>query len=321
MAYLNTYVVFPSAYVSFVTTVALFIFLTVYVINSIDKENKLDSKIEVEYTFNEGTNSIYLLNKNGYLVKAKTLITSKDKTKQIESILNSLTIGNDNSFPDELKGTIPKNTKVLEIRYDKESVTINFSKEFLNLKKDIEKKTIESIVYSIFDLKEVKEIYIEVEGKLLNEYPNSKEKIYYPLNKDIGINNEYSITSRNDINKTVIYYLEKINNENYYVPVTKYENNRDDKIKVVIDSLTTNYIYEPNLMSVLNTNLKLNSYNKEDNVFFLDFNNYLYDKNQKLVEEVIYSISYSVFDNYDVNNIVFMVDGKNVKSVMLSDVK
>lgn len=305
----------------FVTTVALFIFLTIYVINGIDNENKLDSKIEVEYTFNEGTNSIYLLNKNGYLVKAKTLITSKDKTKQIESILNSLTIGNDNSFPDELKGTIPKNTRVLEIRYDKESVTINFSKEFLNLKKDIEKKTIESIVYSIFDLKEVKEIYIEVEGKLLNEYPNSKEKIYYPLNKDIGINNEYSITSRNDINKTVIYYLEKINNENYYVPVTKYENNRDDKIKVVIDSLTTNYIYEPNLMSVLNTNLKLNSYNKEDNVFFLDFNNYLYDKNQKLVEEVIYSISYSVFDNYDVNNIVFMVDGKNVKSVMLSDVK
>lgn len=305
----------------FVTTVALFIFLTIYVINGIDKENKLDSKIEVEYTFNEGTNSIYLLNKNGYLVKAKTLITSKDKTKQIESILNSLTIGNDNSFPDELKGTIPKNTKVLEIRYDKESVTINFSKEFLNLKKDIEKKTIESIVYSIFDLKEVKEIYIEVEGKLLNEYPNSKEKINYPLNKNIGINNEYNITNRNDINKTVIYYLEKINNDNYYVPVTKYENNRDDKIKVVIDSLTTNYIYEPNLMSVLNTNLKLNSYNKEDNVFFLDFNNYLYDKNQKLVEEVIYSISYSVFDNYDVNNIVFMVDGKNVKSVMLSDVK
>ena len=305
----------------FVTTVALFIFITVYVISGIDSENKLDSKIEVEYTFNEGTNSIYLLNKDGYLVKAKTLITSKDKTKQIESILNSLTIGNDNSFPDELKGTIPKNTKVLEIRYNKESVTINFSKEFLNLKKDIEKKTIESIVYSIFDLKEVKEIYIEVEGKLLNEYPNSKEKINYPLNKNIGINNEYSITSRNDINKTVIYYLEKINNENYYVPVTKYENNRDDKIKVVIDSLTTNYIYEPNLMSVLNTNLKLNSYNKEDNVFFLDFNNYLYDKNQKLVEEVIYSISYSVFDNYDVNNIVFMVDGKNVKSVMLNDVK
>ena len=305
----------------FVTTVTLFIFLTVYVIGTIDKENKLDSKVEVEYTFNEGTNSIYLLNKDGYLVKAKTLVTSKDKIKQIEAILNSLVEGNDNSFPDELRGTIPKNTKVLEIRYDKESVTINFSKEFLNVKKNIEKKTIESIVYSIFDLKEVKEIYIEVEGILLNEYPNSKEKIYYPLNKSIGINNEYNITSRNDINKTVIYYLEKINNDNYYVPVTKYENNRDDKIKVIIDSLTTNYIYEPNLMSVLNTNLKLNGYNKEDNVFFLDFNNYLYDKNQKLVEEVIYSISYSIFDNYDVNNIVFSIDGKNVKTVMLSDVK
>ncbi|MBP3799894.1 MAG: hypothetical protein ILA19_02815, partial [Bacilli bacterium] len=95
----------------FVTTITLFIFLTVYVISGIDKEDKLDSKVEVEYTFNEGTNSIYLLNKDGYLVKAKTLITSKDKTKQIEAILNSLIEGNDNSFPDELKATIPKNTK------------------------------------------------------------------------------------------------------------------------------------------------------------------------------------------------------------------
>ena len=305
----------------FITSLALFIFLFVYVINIIDKDNKLDSKMEVEYTFNKGTNSIYLMNKDGYLVKTKTLITSKDKIKQIEDIINSLIIDNDNSFPDELKGTIPKNTKILEIKYDQEIVTLNFSKEFLNLKKDMEEKTIQSIVYSIFALKDIKGIYINVESKPLSEYPDSKEKINYPLDKSIGINNRYDITSRNDINKTVVYYLEKINNDNYYVPVTKYENNRDDKIKVIIDSLSTNYIYEPNLMSVLNTNVKLNSYNKEENVFFLDFNNYLYDKNNKVLEEVIYSISYSVFDNYDVNNIVFSVDGKNVKTVMLSDVK
>ena len=143
----------------FITSLALFIFLFIYVINIIDKDNKLDSKMEVEYTFNEGTNSIYLINKDGYLVKAKTLITSKDKIKQIEDIINSLIIDNDNSFPDELRGTIPKNTKILEIKYDKELVTLNFSKEFLNLKKDTEEKTIESIVYSIFALKDIKGIY------------------------------------------------------------------------------------------------------------------------------------------------------------------
>lgn len=305
----------------FITSIALFIFLTIYCLKSIDKDNRLDSKMVVEYTFNTGANSIYLINKDGYLVKAKTLITSKDKIKQIEDILTSLIIDNDNNFPDELKGTIPKNTEILDIKYEEKLVTIDFSKNFLNLKKDTEEKTLQSIVYSLFDLKDIKGINILVEGKSFDKYPNSKEKINYPLDKSIGINNKYDITSRNDINKTVVYYIENINNENYYVPVTKYENNRDDKIKVIIDSLSTNYIYEPNLMSVLNTNIKLNSYNKEDNVFFLDFNNYLYDKNNKVLEEVIYSISYSVFDNYDVNNIVFSVDGKNVKNVMLKDVK
>ena len=180
---------------------------------------------------------------------------------------------------------------------------------------------IESIVYSVIDLKDVDGVYIKVEGKILEEMPNSKNKIRYPLNKSIGINKEYNLNSRSNINKTVVYYLEDIDNKNYYVPVTKYLNTKDDKIKVIIDALTTSYIYEKNLMSFLNTDLKLNQYNEEENVFFLDFNNQLYNKNNKILEEVIYSISYSVFDNYDVNSIVYSVNGKNIKTVFLEELK
>ncbi len=72
-------------------------------------------------------------------------------------------------------------------------------------------------------------------------------------------------------------------------------------------------------MSFLNSNAKLNSYSEKENVFFLDFNTNLYDSKDKVLEEVIYSISYSIFDNYDVGSIVFSVDGKNIKTVSLMD--
>ena len=304
-----------------ITSIALFVFLTVYIIGCFDKENVMDVNLELEYVTGIGTHDIYLLNKNNYLVKSKILLTENSQEKEIEAILNNLIIHNNNSVPNELRGTIPRKTKILNINYDEEYVTINFSKEFLNVGLESEEKEIESIVYSLFSLKNIKGIFIQVEGKLLDRYPNSKNKIEYPLTKNIGINKVYNFDKRNDIHKVVVYYLEEIDNNNYYVPVTKYVNDNQDKIKVIIDSLTTNYIYEPNLMSFLNTDVKLNSYNKEENVFFLDFNSNLYDKNNKILEEVVYSISYSVFDNYDVLSIVFSVDGENVKTVSLSDLK
>ena len=48
---------------------------------------------------------------------------------------------------------------------------------------------------------------------------------------------------------------------------------------------------------------------------FLNFNKYLFDDNDKLLEEVLYTISYSVFDNYDVNVISFEVDNKKIKQI------
>ena len=132
-------------------------------------------------------------------------------------------------------------------------------------------------------------------------------------------NKSYNITNRKDINKVVVYYLENIDDINYYVPVTKYVNDSRDKIKIVIDSLTTSYIYEPNLMSLLNASTKLNSYKEEEGVMFLDFNNNIYNNNDTILEEVIYSICYSIFDNYEVNSVVLTVDNDNQKQVNKSE--
>ena len=49
--------------------------------------------------------------------------------------------------------------------------------------------------------------------------------------------------------------------------------NNQDKIKVIIEQLSTSPIYETSLMSFLNVSTKLLNYEKIDNTLKLNFNN------------------------------------------------
>ena len=299
----------------FVTTLSLFILLIVYSLPTLEEPYTLKTNLEIENTTGLYTNNLYLLNSDGYLVKSKIFLDSSDLEGKIKEILNELTIQEENRFPKGLYPYIPKETKVLNVLCGERQVTIDFSDEFLNMKVNREKQIISGIVYSILDLGEVDEVIILVEGEVLKEYPNTHEEIDSPLTKDIGINKEYNLTSRNDISKVVVYYLSEIDDNLYYVPVTKYVNDNRDKIKIIIDELATSYIYESNLMSFLHSNVQLLDYYEQENVLFLNFNDYLFDSDDKILEEVLYSIAYSVFDNYDVSMVMFEVNNQYVNQI------
>ena len=130
-----------------------------------------------------------------------------------------------------------------------------------------------------------------------------------------------NINSRNNIKKVVVYYLENIDDNIYYVPVTKYINDERERIDIIIDELTTSYIYEPNLMSFLSSNTKLSSFSEKENIMFLNFNNIINSNEDKILEEVKYSLAYSVFDNYEVESVVFMENDKLIDQVTKKDLK
>lgn len=299
----------------FITTLSLFIFLVVYSLPTLDNSYVLKTNLEIESTTGLATDNIYLLNDDGYLVKSRVLLEGATLENKIAEILNQLTVRDENHFPKGLFPYIPKGTKVLNILHGEGKVTVDFSHEFLNMDVYTEKQIISGVVFSILDLGDVEEVIILVEGEVLREYPNTKEGLSSPLTKNIGINQEYNLTSRDDISKVVIYYLSRINDEMYYVPVTKYLNDSRDKIKIIIDELSTSYIYEPNLMSFLHSQVELLDYYEQENVLFLNFNKFLFDSDDKVLEEVLYSISYSVFDNYDVSMVMFEVNSQFVGQV------
>ena len=299
----------------FVTTLSLFVLLVAYSLPSLDDTYTLKTNLEIESATGLATDNIYLLNSNGYLVKSRILLESTDLEKKIREILEQLTVEDDNYFPKGLFPYIPQDTKVLNVLCGEKQVSIDFSKEFLDMSVDLEKQIVSGIVYSILDLDDIQEVIILVEGQLLKEYPNTHEALPSPLTRDIGINKEYNITSRNDISKVVVYYLSEIDDELYYVPVTKYVNDERDKIKIIIDELSSSYIYEANLMSFLHSNVELLDYYEQENVLFLNFNDYLFDSSDKVLEEVLYSIAYSVFANYDVSMVMFEVNDQHIDEI------
>ena len=303
----------------FITTMSLFIIMTIYLIPLTEKT--LETNLEFEYITDLANSSIYLLDDNNYLVKTKVLLDNEKIEDNIKSIINNLTITNESKFPDQLKAIIPKNTKLKTITVDNDLVTLDFSKELLNIDEGLSVKLIEAIVYSITELDNITKVNIEVDSLPLETYPNSNKKITLPLTRDIGINNEYTYNTLDNITKVVIFYGEDIDSDFYYVPVTKYINNNDnkDKIDIIVEELTTSYIYEDNLRSILNENVELIDKEIVDSdLFILNFNSALFDSNSILKEEVLYTLSYSVFANYDVNTISFEVDNKEVKTITKS---
>lgn len=303
----------------FITTMSLFIIMTIYLIPLTEKT--LETNLEFEYVTDLANSSIYLLDDNNYLVKTKVLLDEDNIEDNIKNIISNLTISSNSKFPDNLKAIIPKNTKLNNITIEDDLVIIDFSKELLNIDEELSHKLIESIVYSITELNDINRVNITVDSNPLETYPNSTKKITMPLTRDIGINNEYVYNTLDNITKVVIYYGEDINDDIYYVPVTKYLNNNanKDKIDIIVEELTTSYIYEDNLRSILNENVEL--IDKEivdEDLLILNFNNALFDSNSTIKEEVLYTLSYSAFSNYDVNTISFRVDNKDIETVKRS---
>ena len=311
-----------------VATLTLFILVIIYLMPDSVSNKKLNIKNDdIEYIYSNNIDIIYLLDSNDYIARTKISSSeAKDTNAKVVEIIEGLTIdGNkSNIIPNGFRSIIPIGTRVLNLNIDNKLLTINFSKELLDVKKEYEEKMIEAITYSLTSLEEIDKLVIQVEGKRLEKLPKNNIMLPSILDKSYGINKVYNITNTHDIDSFTVYYVKSYNNNSYYVPVTKYINNdKQDKIKVIIKELSTSPIYESNLMSFLDVSTKLLDYKLEDDTIRLNFNNAILSDvtNSNILEEVIYTISLSMNDNYNVKEVVFCVDDTEIYKSLLKNVE
>lgn len=305
-----------------ISTSALFALFLIYLIPN----EELDIKQSLEYIdLDVTTNNIYLLDEYSYLGKTEVVVNSKtteDKVKELVEVLINGGVG-ENKIPNGFKSILPSETKILSIKYEDNLIKIDFSKDLLNISKELEEKMIEALVYTITSVDEVEKVIIYVEGNILTKLPQTNITLPSTLDRNFGINKTYDFTNTKDINQVTIYYLNKHNDEYYYVPVTKYLNDNRDKIKIIIDELTSTNTYNTNLLSYLNSNTELLAIEEQPDILELTFNSYIFSDvdSKDILEEVVYTICLSVKDNYDVSEVVIKTKDEEILKTVLKEIK
>lgn len=296
-----------------VATLTLFILLIIYFFPS----NDTVIKEHLSYITKEEM-PIFLVDNKNYVARTSIVKNSSETIEQTKEIIEALTKNTKKSsyIRDGFKPIIPDGTKILDLKLEKNILTINFSKEFLNINESDEEKMIEAIIYSLTEIKDVKKISIFVEGNKLIKLPNSNKKLPDYLDKTYGINKIYNLDSLKETTKTTIYYLSKNKDYYYYVPVTKVSNEKMERVEIIIKELKSTPIYHTNLISYLAASANITSYELLENTISLSFNNYLIAnmKEEDILEEVKYSIALSIRDTYGINEVIFNIpDTENTK--------
>ncbi len=300
-----------------VATLALFALGLICLMPDSQKTDYTLSSQDIEYVYTNAIEVIYLMDSNDYVARTTIKGCDCDTLDVVRDVMNGLTIdgAKNNIIPNGFRPIVPSGTEILDLSLENSVLTINFSKELLDINEKYEDKMIESIIYTLTSIEGIDKVIIQVEGENLTKLPNSGKNLPTSLDKSYGINKSYDLVTTQDIDSYTVYYVGKFNDNEYYVPVTKYINNKNqDKIKVIIDELATSPIYETNLMSFLNSNVSLIDYKLDDTTLSLNFNDSILndETSNQILEEVIYTISLSIEDNYDVETVIFLVNNEEI---------
>ncbi|MBR3229924.1 MAG: GerMN domain-containing protein [Bacilli bacterium] len=283
-----------------ISTISLFAITLLYFMPS--NEQKLKIEKEIEYVGKEIEESdIFLIDKNSYVALTSIPSLEKDIEKKAKELIKILTVGGmDSKVPSGFSAILPPDTEVLSITYDHNVLKVNFSKELLEIEKNLEEKMIEALVYTLTSIDKVDKIIIYVEGDILTKLPKTKINLPSTLDRNFGINKEFNLTSTKDITDVTVYYINQINENYYYVPVTKYLNDNREKIDIIIEELSVGLNPNKNLKSYLTEDVKIVTKNVNEKSVSLEFK----EKNIKEINENIdKTIALSVCETYKIEGI------------------
>ncbi len=308
-----------------VSSLAILILLIIYLIPDNRKEIEL-SNDGIEYVYDNIKSTIYLIDSDDYVARTSISTCKCDGVDKAKDLLEGLIIEGTKSsiIPNGFRSIIPPGTTVKNIELKDKVITIDFSKELLDVNEKEEKKMIEAIIYTLTSIDGIDKVIIKVEGEVLKKFP-SGTNLPTILDRGYGINKSYNLVNTSNIESYTVYYVNEYNNNKYYVPVTKYVNSKsEDPIRIIIKELSSSPIYETNLMSYLNANANLNDYELVGDNLKLNFNELLLnDLDEKnILEEVIYTISLSMNNIYgNLETVSFYVDDNEVYNININEIK
>lgn len=296
--------------------IATLLFFVAIILYSFPEELKKD----YDFSKNNDIHRIFLIDSNNFV--GMTNIKWDYNKDIVEETIKCLTENSEcsDNIPSFFNSSIPSGTKLLSYELKDGLLKLNFNENFLSIKKDMEEKMISSLVYSLIDDININKIMIFVNDKQIQVMPSGLRIGLY-LDKSFGVNKVYDLDRLEDTSLITIYYLGKDNDDYYYIPVSYITNDEDDSVNIIIRNLKTVSLTNSNLRNTLNYDVQLINYEINDDVMNLNFNEGLlsFMIDGKLKEEVKYTLSYTIKDNFGINSVVFLVNNEQIDEFKLEN--
>ncbi len=264
-------------------------------------------------TINTNESDVYLFDNNNYVSRVNIQVKSTNTNDLINEKISLMTKNTSQSYKlrSGFTAPIPENTMLLDYYIKDGILTLNFSKELLNVDESLEEKMLEAIIYSLTSIKGIKGITIKVNSVTLDKLKSSNKLLPEILDRSFKINKEFDSTTYNDLKEVTIYYPASIDDFLYYIPITKITDDKNEKIEIIINELKSSSTYNTNFVEFINEETKLINYEFIDKSLILNFTDSIFtDLNSKTIkEEITYAINSSIKDTYmDVDNVLYYVN-------------
>ena len=138
-----------------VSTCAIIVLLIIYILPDNSREIKLKNN-KIEYISNDIVGTIYLVDSNNYVARTSIPTCKCEGVDIAKDLLEGLIIDGNKSdiIPNGFRSILPSGTSILNLELKDKTLTINFSKELLEVSPNEERKMIEEIVAHYFEIKE-----------------------------------------------------------------------------------------------------------------------------------------------------------------------
>ncbi|WP_084509033.1 GerMN domain-containing protein [Paenibacillus assamensis] len=269
--------------------------------------------------------TVYARDRYGYLAPIGYQWNAKTSDELAKAALELLIEGGSHAakLPSDFKATIPKGTKVtqLSIKPEQQLAIVEFSDEFHQYKTEDERKVLESIVWTLTSLPDVKHVQLWMNGERLSAMPVGDTPIDGRLSRSFGINLERADGVSDMYSTPVTLYFTALTEKGkaYYVPITRLITPSNDPLTSTLEQMVAGPLNANQLSRVLTENTKIGKIEHKGDLVTVNLEDTMFEQGDKVPSELIKAVVLSLTERPDIGKVQVLVNG--VKDITGTDNK
>lgn len=265
----------------------------------------------------EAQMTVYLEDRNGYLapISLQTSLGAKEQAAQkaLEMMVENGAYAN--QLPEDFRAVIPQGTQIKSYKYDKEQklAKVEFSEPFSDYNPQDERTIVEAITWTLTAMPGIEGVEIWYEGAKLPEMPQDGFPLDNTLTRSVGINIEAAdgVNYAQSTPVTLYFSAQTLNDEQYYVPVTRLVARSETPTKAALEQLISGPLNKKELTSVIIPDVQVKDVVQEGDVVTVDLQDEGYQQGQKLPSEMLQALVLSITENTKAATVQIKVNGES----------